>query len=411
MQNGKLDGIAVDYMYEIESKLHLKSNCEIAKVWSEVLEKIKDKRADFTISTDVTPDRLEYAVFSKPYATYPIVIAANKNVGFIPNMSFLSGKKIAVAKNYTAEKILKKHYKDLDLIETKDTIEALELVKNGKAYAAIDILPVLAYVINKNYPSSLKIVGKTPFSFSVRVMVRKDYAQLIPAINRAIDCISSKKRKEIYNRWISVTYQKGYTLRQIVIFILIGIVVLSLISFWVLMLKREIRTRKKLEEELEKLATTDKLTSIYNRHKIDLSLREQIEVAQRYERTFGVIFFDIDHFKDINDKYGHKVGDMVLVELSRLVSKVIRKSDLFGRWGGEEFLIILPETSKDESVKLAQKLREIIQKHDFEKIGKLTCSFGVTSYRLNDSSDSIIKRVDKELYKAKNRGRNRVEFA
>ncbi len=408
LEGEKLVGIAVDYWDKIKKYVQLKSRCKIVKSWGEVLKQIKEGKADLTIATGITDKRKEYALFSKPYVSFPIAIATRYSVDFISDISYLKDKKIAMAKDYTSEKIIKKHYPDLNIIETKNIQEALQLVKEGKAFAAMDILPVLAYIIGKEYISELKISGKTKYSFDIRIMIRKEYAKLVPVINKAIDMITVDEKRKIYNRWISVKYQNGYSLRQIMIFLIAGAALLFFISLWVFILKREIQKRKELERELEALATKDKLTQIYNRHKIDLSLTEQLEIAKRYHKVFGVIFFDIDYFKDINDTYGHKMGDYVLKELARIVSENIRKSDLLGRWGGEEFLIILPETTKEEAVNLAEKLRNIISKHKFKGVEHLTCSFGVTEYMSGDTTDSIMNRVDKMLYKAKYEGRNRV---
>lgn len=119
--------------------------------------------------------------------------------------------------------------------------------------------------------------------------------------------------------------------------------------------------------------------------------------------------FDIDHFKKINDTYGHTVGDEVLKKLPETVKIDIRKGDLFVRWGGEEFIIVLANTELLEAQKVADHVRKAIEKELFhEKIDQVTCSFGVTDYHKGDSIDSIINRADAALYKAKNSGRNRI---
>ncbi len=409
LKNNKLEGIAVDYWNFIKAKLNLKDKCKIAKNFDEVLNSIKNKRADIVFAIGKTKDREKYAIFSKPYSTFPIVIATRNDVGFIAQMSYLKDKVIAVGRNYTATQLLKEYYPDFHLLEVKDIDTALRAVSAGKAYAAIDILPVISYNINKYSYANLKISGKTPWRFDVRIMVRKDLRELIPLINRAIDSIPKEKKEIIYKKWISVHYQQGIDPKTA--FLLLGIVsiVLVLITGWAIYLKKEIAKRKLLEDELQKLATVDRLTGVYNRYKMDLSLDEQIEIAKRYKRALSVIFFDIDFFKKVNDTYGHKVGDEVLKELAYLVSNHLRKSDIFGRWGGEEFLIILPETTKKEAHKLAEKLRNYIQLHKFNKIDKLTCSFGITTLKEKDNSKTVLSRVDKRLYKAKQNGRNRVE--
>ena len=156
------------------------------------------------------------------------------------------------------------------------------------------------------------------------------------------------------------------------------------------------------------VATTDPLVKIANRLKFDTILEKQMEIFKRYGQPFSLIYFDIDHFKKINDELGHKVGDKVLIELAKTVSEEIRKSDTFARWGGEEFVIIAPKTKKEKAYEIAEKLREKIQNHDFKIGRKVTCSFGVTEVEKGDTTVTIITRADKALYKAKGAGRNRV---
>ena len=407
MKNGKLEGIAIDYWKYIKKETHLKAECFVTDSWSEVLENIKTKQKDMTCSTTITPDRVKYAIFSKPYVSFPIVVATRNDVGFINDISLLKDKTIAVGKNYTAETLLKKHYPYLKLLEVKNTDEALKMVSEGKVFGAVDILPVIAYKINKYHFTNLKISGKTPWTFDVRFMVRDDYPELVSIINKVIDIMPQEKKDEIYQKWISVKIQKGYSQNYITKIIVISIIIITIILLLVIYLIITIIKKNRLEDELEILATMDKLTSIFNRYKIDMALEEQIEIAKRYNRPLSIIFFDIDHFKKVNDTYGHKMGDFVLIELAKLVSQHIRSSDIFGRWGGEEFLLILPETPIDKAEKLAEKLRKIVENYDFDGLS-ITISLGVTGYTKGDDSNSIMMRVDKLLYKAKELGRNKV---
>ncbi len=120
---------------------------------------------------------------------------------------------------------------------------------------------------------------------------------------------------------------------------------------------------------------------------------------------------DADHFKEVNDRFGHQVGDSVLVEIAELIRQGIRKTDYAGRWGGEEFLIICPETTNQGAMELAEKLRKQIEQWAFEQVGHKTCSFGVATLDKEDSIEIMLSRADKALYKAKEMGRNRVVSA
>ena len=157
------------------------------------------------------------------------------------------------------------------------------------------------------------------------------------------------------------------------------------------------------------LSVTDKLTGLFNRLKLDESLNDEFNRSNRFKRSFGIIIIDIDYFKRVNDTYGHQVGDQVLIQFAKILKENIRKVDILGRWGGEEFMIICPETNFEGTIKLAQSLRKIISKYDFPNIGNFSASFGVSIYNNDENIDKVIARADNALYKAKENGRNRVE--
>lgn len=165
----------------------------------------------------------------------------------------------------------------------------------------------------------------------------------------------------------------------------------------------------KINEKLKEISDKDRLTGIYNRRKLEEILKEIYNKAQRYNQAFSLTLLDLDHFKKVNDNYGHQVGDEVLKEVSSLLLDRIRTVDHCGRWGGEEFLIILPETDLESAVELAKRLRGEIENHEFTKVESITSSFGVSAYSDNKDIEAIIKEADDALYKAKEEGRNRVE--
>lgn len=407
--SGELSGIAIDYWELIKNRTHINSRYLIANTWQEVLDSINGKTADLTISTGITEDRKKYALFSKPYASFPIALATTNDKGFISSASYLQGKKVAVGRGYSAHKILKQNYPEIQFIPADNITDALKLVSDGKAFAAAEILPVLAYKIGELGYTNIKISGTTKFNFDVRIMVRKEYPELISIINKGIESISEDEKRTIYNKWIAVNYQQetDYSLLW-----KIGLpLTLLLLTFylWNIKLKKEISRREAAEKQLKHLATTDKLTNTNNRYKIEQLLDQQLRLFERYHRPFSITFLDLDDFKEINDTYGHTTGDKTLIEFTSLVKKHIRKSDLIGRWGGEEFLLILPETSMEQAKMLIKNLGSIIAGHSFDKIKKLTCSFGVAEITENDTFDSVMTRADKGLYKAKKLGKNRVE--
>ncbi|MFO7912477.1 MAG: diguanylate cyclase [Desulfotignum sp.] len=174
--------------------------------------------------------------------------------------------------------------------------------------------------------------------------------------------------------------------------------------------KKHLQSLEAINELLEKQASTDALTGIFNRMKFNTSLTKEIQRAQRYNTPLSLIIFDIDHFKLVNDTYGHLAGDNVLKNLVRLVASNLRETDIFARWGGEEFVIQTPETTLDGALKLAEKLRSKIESHDFSEPEKITTSFGVTTSQKGDNNLSLINRADEALYRAKESGRNQVVY-
>jgi len=162
----------------------------------------------------------------------------------------------------------------------------------------------------------------------------------------------------------------------------------------------------------EKKAYYDSLTKVYNRNKFNELFESELNRVKRYGNNCSLVILDIDHFKRFNDTYGHLVGDKVLVKLAETISKNIRNTDLFARWGGEEFVLLLPETSLANADLLCDKLRQKVEKIECKEADEqITASFGVTIIYQDDTMQSALQRADKALYEAKNAGRNRVMIA
>lgn len=170
----------------------------------------------------------------------------------------------------------------------------------------------------------------------------------------------------------------------------------------------DISERKELEHQLEKLATTDKLTSLLNRTRFDEIVQREIACVERYKTPLSLILLDIDYFKKVNDEFGHDTGDSVLIQVAKIGTEILRSTDSFIRWGGEEFLILCPHSDEEQAYLLAQRLREKVEESSFA-CGRITISGGITQYVAHEPMEYAIKRADLALYKAKKEGRNRME--
>lgn len=164
-------------------------------------------------------------------------------------------------------------------------------------------------------------------------------------------------------------------------------------------------------KELIRLSSTDYLTGACNRAKLDEEMKRWILHARRYAMPLSFIILDFDNFKKVNDTYGHLAGDSVIKETAQIIRDSIRETDIFARWGGEEFALLLPDTDKMQAAELAERLRKKIESHIYGDIEKMTCCFGVVQLEKADSMDSLFERVDNKLYEAKKTvGKNKVAY-
>jgi len=168
-------------------------------------------------------------------------------------------------------------------------------------------------------------------------------------------------------------------------------------------------TKEKLV--LQRLSSKDTLTGLYNRFKLEEAFEYEQKQSNRYKTDLSIIMIDLDDFKSVNDTYGHNIGDIFLKEIAEILKTSFRDVDTVGRWGGEEFLILLPKTTLEDSKKIAEEVRKKIELYKFAEIGNKTASFGVATHSNNESLSSLLNRADKALYMAKENGKNRVEVA
>lgn len=174
----------------------------------------------------------------------------------------------------------------------------------------------------------------------------------------------------------------------------------------------DISRMKEMEQQLQEMARTDELTGLYNRRYFMEQTRRELARARRYGNPVSMLSFDIDHFKDINDRYGHPAGDAVLFSLSRICAETLRETDTLARIGGEEFAVLLPESGIEEAAVIGERLRQRVAANvcrcDHQEI-RCTISLGAAQFKgADDDLEGLMKRTDKALYKAKNSGRDRL---
>ncbi len=222
-----------------------------------------------------------------------------------------------------------------------------------------------------------------------------------------------------HSDWSLVVFKKERTqVANRLLGIVITLLLCSVVLTYFVALQRQLSaesyiTGKRREaegraREMAKRADTDALTGVLNRMGFNEAISRELSRARRYQQALSVVILDIDHFKKVNDEFGHPVGDQVLVRTANLLSSCVRESDTVARWGGEEFAVIAPTTTEDGAVSLAEKLRSIMAATHLGPKEAVTASFGVAELRPDDTAETLLQRADAALYQAKQAGRNRV---
>ena len=406
MKDGKISGITSDLKRYFEEKIQINIDVVPTNNWNESLDFIKDKKCDIISSISPSYDRMSYLNFTKPILTLPIVVTTQKDKPFLRDISLLKNEKIAILKGHFIAEYIKDYFPYLKIVEVASMNEGLYLVEQGEVYGYIDNALVLSSTIQKEFSNSLKIGFRFDILDELSIGTRNDEPILNDIFSRLVDDLDETKKQEFLNNWTIITEQVGwFSLKEIIFLVIFTTTIFGGLIFYQ-------RKLKILNKKLKKLYLTDKLTGLYNRFKIDKELSSQKDNIDRNDSySCGLILIDIDYFKSINDTLGHLVGDCILKDISKFLKNNLRKTDIIGRWGGEEFLIILPFTSKDIAKKVAENLRVLIEENNFSyKMNrKITISIGVTEFSKSKSVEDTLLLVDNLLYKAKENGRNRVE--
>ena len=261
--------------------------------------------------------------------------------------------------------------------------------------------------MQKSYIGTLKIAGRINQNWELGFGVRNDDPMLLTILNKALDHIDEKTKQSILNQWMSIDYDQGFDYALFWKILGALALILAFFIYRYVMVRRYNTTLSLLNQELEQLSITDPLTKLYNRRYLYKSIEMAQAFSERYKTPFSVIMLDIDDFKEINDTYGHDEGDMVLQKIANILLNQSRESDLVGRWGGEEFLIICQQSKIAGALTVADKICHAIEKEVFANNVTVTASFGVAEYS-GKTKQSVIVRADKALYKAKKEGKNKV---
>ncbi len=418
IEDGVHVGMSADYLALFSEKIGTPFVLVPTRSWEQSLNYARQRRCDLFSLAMPTPERLGYMSFTSPYLSFPLVIATRTETLFIDSITEVLDRPLGVVKGYAFTEILRRKYPGINLHETDSLADGLRQVAGGHLFGFIDTLGTIGHILQKDYIGELKIAGKFNEHWSLGIGVRNDDPVLLNILEKAVASVKSDEQQRISNKWISVTFEKGRDYGPILEILAAALLVFLLLGYHMLMQSRYVRRLKAANDEikeknrlLEQLSVTDALTGLFNRSKLDEVLRREMTLHERYATPFSIVLIDVDHFKSVNDTFGHLEGDRLLKEFSGLLCGNIRKSDVLGRWGGEEFLIVCSNTNGVNATSMAEHLRQIVKVRDFGLGRSITISAGTAQIENGQSLAQLLSSADKALYDAKHEGRDRVMAA
>ncbi len=403
IREGEHIGIAADVMDIFERRLGIPIVLVPTNSWDESLRLAQNRTCDILSLASPTPSRQVYMHFTRPYVTLPIVMATTMDKPFIEDVTTLRGKKLGAVKGYSITEYLKSSHPDLEIVEVDSITEGLEKVHTGELYGYIDNLMVVSSYIQKEYTGLLKVSSRLEQKVELGVGTRSDEPVLKSIFDKLVADLGEEQMQTVYNRWATTVEEVSWIERETVLKTLGFAALLAAFFLW------RYFELKRYSARLLELSVTDKLTGLFNRLKIEEKLIDEHRRIKRYAGyRSALIMIDVDHFKRVNDTHGHQEGDAVLRRLARIMRERTRDTDAAGRWGGEEFIIVLPNTTLDEAAETAEKLRRSAQEELSPGSDAVTISIGVGELCAVETVEETIGRVDQALYAAKEGGRNRV---
>ncbi|XOB61777.1 diguanylate cyclase [Campylobacterota bacterium DY0563] len=429
-KNGNPDGFAIELFEKVAKKAKIKYKYIIIDDLKEIMSLFKDEEVDILPSIGISSNRKDLFLFTQPTDSFLVNIYKNKSSKNISDLKDIKGKSIGlVVDNICGQLIDKNLYNRYFYHNYNDLITALN---DGQIDAFCYPKPLIERKLDLN--ENIVSLNKSLKEIKRAIGISKQNFHLLPIFNDALTELKLTGELDyLTEKWFNkhnyIELTKSETIFLILSFLGISFTSLVVI-FYFLSKKRWLITKDILEDEIRKKTNAlriqnkrlktihkklkeqsnkDALTKIYNRKFYNEKIKELLSLYNRYENTFSYLMFDIDDFKKINDIYGHIVGDKVLIELANIVSDDIRVTDYFFRVGGEEFVILLSDTTLEESKAVAEKIKDSIS----EKVKvidslRVTVSIGLTEVLKGDEEESIYKRADANLYKAKHTGKNRV---
>ena len=391
--------------------------------WGESLEKLASRECDIVTSDLQNGEPPDFYIKTAPFLYLQHVYITQQEAPFEVDFSAIKNRTIGIPKGYPTTALIKQRYGDVNIVEVSDVDEGVLLVSQGKLYAFADILPVISYSIEQQGLTNLKVAGHLDLDLPTVMAVRSDMPELVLILNKLFSSMNQTISNQLLSQWVKIEYDVNVDWSKWIKYFLIIMLVMLVIIYWNNKLQRINTELDDANKKLASLSETDGLTQLKNRHFLSQRLPTLMDMANRSHTSMAVAMLDIDYFKQLNDDYGHGVGDDCLVEFSQLIKTIFKRdTDCLIRFGGEEFLVICFGISQAQFAMLLERLRAAteaftmppVQIADHNETDAINISFTISSgYTFcplapNEKVETLITIADQHLYQAKNNGRNRI---
>lgn len=417
---GQPQGISLDVFKIAEEMTGQQYNIVAYDSWDSLIDEFREGELDMVANISATENRRSFAEFTSSYWHTPWSITTHKSVANVDSILNFFGKRLALIEEYQMIKDIHEQYPEVIIQVVKDYDEAISLLKAGVIDGVLDNMLVSAQYIQANdlYQFKIHVIEDLPYDTS-HMGIRTGMKVQTEIMEKVVTSLTEDDREAILSKWFKVDVVQGVSskiyLRNIVTAIIVATIIIVLVLLWNNKLKQEIRKRVAAETKLKHLASHDPLTGLPNRALLMDRLNLAIAGHSRSNKHLALMFIDLDGFKQVNDGFGHDVGDELLKLVAMRLETVGRASDTVARFGGDEFVVLITDlTDLNQSAKIAEKILSDFSEPFDLSVARVNvgASIGIASYPSHaHEAMGLLKAADDAMYKVKEMGKNSYIFA
>lgn len=417
---GEFKGTNPDLFQLITQRLNLKIDYVVFDKFEDLYQALLDGEIDVVGSVMATEERKKEVLFTESYWSMPWVIVHPRELGKQLKLESFEGEALAITKGFYLVSVIRKKFPSITLRLVDNSEEGLLAVQKGMVDGFIDSLSSGTELLKKESLVSLgmSVLDEVDRSGN-HLAINQSLPVLATILNKSVSTLSDVESQRVYEKWFDISIETGLdknvVLRVAAQLGVLIVIIIIIIIVWNRRLYLEIKSRRKLEKQMKYMVTHDDLTGLANRVLLKDRLNTAISFHRRQKLLISVLFIDLDGFKNINDNYGHDVGDELLIEVASRLRGCVRESDTVVRFGGDEFVLLLTGLhSQDEAAYVADKVLKLIQqpiKLSSDITANIGCSIGIAMYPNDGESDNdLLKVADSLMYKVKAAGKNHYIF-